>query len=112
MRRAALENQGRWMNSALQKTFASQGFGNPQKITPGNSHDCLGSKEVRSMSSGQVIRAAQQFTKKGRAHEVNLVKELVIGLSLGLAAGATWKVIYLVDLLQEDKVVEGECGGR
>lgn len=43
------------------------------------------------MSSGQAIRAVQLFTKEGRSKQVNFLMELTIGLSLGIAAGATWK---------------------
>ena len=43
-------------------------------------------------SPGNAIKAHQQFAKSTAG--INLVKELVIGLSLGLAAGSVWKVFY------------------
>ena len=41
--------------------------------------------------SSNIIRASQQFAKAGSS-DVSIVKELLIGLSLGLAAGSVWKV--------------------
>lgn len=48
------------------------------------------------MSSTQVIKAAQMFTKNGNSKNVSVVKEIVIGLSLGLVGGVAWKVIMHV----------------
>lgn len=41
-------------------------------------------------ATGAVIKATQQFAKSTAG--VSIVKELMIGLSLGLAAGSVWKV--------------------
>jgi hypothetical protein len=48
------------------------------------------------MAGKEVIRAAQMFTKSGMASKVSVVKEIGIGLTLGLASGFLWQVrIYL-----------------
>lgn len=47
-------------------------------------------------SSGQVIRAVQQFTKEGRSKQISFLKEVAIGVSLGVVAGFTWKVHPLI----------------
>ena len=42
--------------------------------------------------SGKAIQAVQQFTKSGVGSRTSVVKEITIGITLGLAAGLTWKV--------------------
>lgn len=42
--------------------------------------------------SGNAIQAVKQFTKTGVGSRTSIVKEITIGISLGLAAGLTWKV--------------------
>ena len=44
------------------------------------------------MSSPAAIKAVSHFTTKGQASRVSVVKELAIGMTLGLAAGLWWKV--------------------
>ena len=44
------------------------------------------------MSGQSVLRAASNFTTKGQASRVSVTKEIVIGMTLGLAAGLWWKV--------------------
>lgn len=46
------------------------------------------------MSGKEVIRAAQMFTTTGAASKVSVVKELTIGLALGLVGGFYWQVRY------------------
>lgn len=42
--------------------------------------------------SGNAIQAVKQFTKTGVASRTSVTKEIAIGLSLGVGAGAIWKV--------------------
>lgn len=42
--------------------------------------------------SGNAIQAAKQFSSTGMASRVSLVKEITIGITLGIGAGLTWKV--------------------
>jgi hypothetical protein len=44
------------------------------------------------MSSGQAIKAVEMFTKHGASKNVSVVREVVIGLTIGLGFGALWKV--------------------
>ncbi len=44
------------------------------------------------MSSGQAIKAVEMFTKNGASKNVSVVREVVIGLTIGLGFGALWKV--------------------
>lgn len=46
------------------------------------------------MASREVIHAAQMFTKHGQASKVSVVKEIAIGLTLGLAVGSMWKMYH------------------
>ncbi|EIE24192.1 hypothetical protein COCSUDRAFT_53258 [Coccomyxa subellipsoidea C-169] len=46
------------------------------------------------MSSGQVIRATQMFTKHGNSTKVSVLKEIGYGLGLGLAFGLVWKTYH------------------
>ena len=50
------------------------------------------SARLVKMSSGQVIRATQMFTKHGNSTKVSVLKEIGYGLGLGLAFGLVWKV--------------------
>ena len=43
---------------------------------------------------GQVIRAAQMFTKTGQASKISVTKEIVYGSILGLAFGAVWQAYH------------------
>ena len=52
---------------------------------------CSGGRLVK-MTGGQVIRATQMFTKHGQSTKVSVLKEIGMGLSLGLAFGLVWKV--------------------
>lgn len=45
-----------------------------------------------TMSGKEVIRAAQMFTTNGAAAKVSVVKEIAIGLTLGISAGLVWQV--------------------
>ena len=45
------------------------------------------------MSSAQAIQAVQMFTKHGASKKVSVVKEIVIGVTIGLGFGALWKVL-------------------
>lgn len=47
------------------------------------------------MAGKEVIRAAQLFTKTGQASRVSVVKEIVLGMSAGLALGMVWQVNIL-----------------
>lgn len=42
------------------------------------------------------------FTKHGQASKVSLLKEIGIGLTLGLAAGSVWKMYHLDYMKQLD----------
>jgi hypothetical protein len=44
------------------------------------------------MAGKEVIRAAQMFTTSGVASRTSVVKEIVIGMTLGLIAGGMWQV--------------------
>jgi len=44
------------------------------------------------MSSGQALKAVEMFTKNGASKNVSVVREVVIGLTIGLGFGALWKV--------------------
>lgn len=44
------------------------------------------------MSSQQAIKAVSQFTKNGASKNVSVVREIAIGVTLGLVFGAMWKV--------------------
>jgi hypothetical protein len=44
------------------------------------------------MASKEVIRAAQMFTTSGVASRTSVVKEIAIGMGLGLAFGMVWQV--------------------
>ena len=44
------------------------------------------------MSSGQAIKAVEMVTKNGASKNVSVVREVVIGLTIGLGFGALWKV--------------------
>lgn len=46
----------------------------------------------RKMAGGSAIQAARMFTKTGQASRVSVTKEITIGLVLGFAAGAMFKV--------------------
>lgn len=41
--------------------------------------------------ASKAIQAVKQFTDAGVASRVSVTKEIAIGLSLGIAAGLTWK---------------------
>lgn len=43
-------------------------------------------------AAGKAIQAVKQFTTTGNASRVSVTKEITIGLTLGIAAGLTWKV--------------------
>ncbi len=45
-----------------------------------------------TMAGKEVIRAAQMFTTSGVASRTSVVKEIVIGMTLGLIAGGMWQV--------------------
>lgn len=45
------------------------------------------------MSSTQAIQAVQMFTKHGASKKVSVVKEIVIGVTIGLGFGVLWKVL-------------------
>lgn len=44
-------------------------------------------------TAGKAIQAVKQFTTTGNASRVSVTKEIAVGLTLGLAAGLTWKVL-------------------
>lgn len=43
------------------------------------------------MTGKEVIKAAQMFTKTGRASQVSALKEIAIGLTLGISLGLVWQ---------------------
>lgn len=45
--------------------------------------------------SGNAIQAVRQFAKPGAGTQVSAAKEIAIGLTLGLAAGCTFKSWHL-----------------
>lgn len=53
--------------------------------------------KIATMSSGQVIKAAQMFKKAGQGNSanVNLKYEMAMGMSLGVVVGLGWKVIVV-----------------
>lgn len=51
-------------------------------------------KKTNKMTGKEVIRAAQMFTKTGAASRISVVKELGIGLALGLVAGMVWQTYH------------------
>lgn len=51
-------------------------------------------------SSKAVLHAAKMFTTQGNAAKQSVVKEIVIGMTLGLAGGAVWKA-YHWNLMKE-----------
>ena len=44
------------------------------------------------MAGKEVIRAAQMFTKTGQASKISVVKEIIIGSTLGIGLGLWWQV--------------------
>ena len=60
--------------------------------TPGNHIFGVSGAKSFEMTGGQVIRATQMFTKHGQSTKVSVLKEIGMGLSLGLAFGLVWKV--------------------
>lgn len=47
------------------------------------------------MSQPAVIRALPMFTKDGASKKINLVREIIIGLTIGITGGLTWQVGYI-----------------
>jgi len=45
---------------------------------------------IGTMSSN-AIQAVKQFSKTGAGYDISVTKEIVIGITLGLGAGAVWK---------------------
>eukprot|EP00208_Stichococcus_sp_RCC1054_P000683 CAMPEP_0206146388 /NCGR_PEP_ID=MMETSP1473-20131121/30171_1 /ASSEMBLY_ACC=CAM_ASM_001109 /TAXON_ID=1461547 /ORGANISM="Stichococcus sp, Strain RCC1054" /LENGTH=121 /DNA_ID=CAMNT_0053542911 /DNA_START=76 /DNA_END=442 /DNA_ORIENTATION=- len=41
--------------------------------------------------SSNAIQAVKQFSKTGAGYDISVTKEIVIGITLGLGAGAVWK---------------------
>jgi hypothetical protein len=47
------------------------------------------------MSQPAVIRALPMFTKDGASKKINLVREIAIGLGLGISLGMVWQVMHI-----------------